>query len=113
MCLRDVSDEDKEKLLLLLKECQLEYRTEIMASGQFMFYSNIDYLTCFLDSLVVDIVEKCAYLFCLGDILELGSVWSIHHAKIILRCLQNVFSDTSILHDDDVQLAQCMDVMEL
>lgn len=107
--MREVSDEDKEKLLLLLKECQLE----IMASGQFMFYSNIDYLTCFPDSLVLDIVEKCEHLFCLGDILELGSVWSIHHAKIILRSLQNVFSDTSILHDDDVQLAQCMDVMEL
>ena len=78
-----------------------------------MFYSKIDYLTCFPDCLVVEIVEKCGHLFCLEDILEMGSLWSNHHAKIILRCLENMFSDTSISHDDDVQLAQCMETMEL
>ena len=94
---RTVSAEDKE----ILKEAIIEYKNSLSSSTHLV----LDHVTShgFSDSLVEDVIEFCAEIFTLRDVLEKLPVFSISHAKAILEILDEIFED----------VPDCKELMEM
>ena len=67
---RPVSIEQKNRLQILLEECQKCEREELLKTNPKLFYSNIDNVTCFTNRLIQETVSKCDLPCSVEDILE-------------------------------------------
>ena len=84
---RDVSEVEREKLKGILNKCQEQIRQEIQQSNLkfHCVYSNIDHLTCFLNTLIQDTLVNCHHLYSVDNILKTLCVWNI--LTMLLRFL--------------------------
>ena len=90
---RNVNDNDRRALKVLLKECQESMLQEVINSSQHCFFSNIDQITCFSESIIEDTLSQCDFLFSVDDIIEQIPVLSVQHAFKVYDCLCVVFTD--------------------
>ena len=90
---RSVNEDERTTLRVLLKECQEKMRLEILKSNHHCFFTDIDQITCFSNSIIDDSVSKCEFLFSVDDIIEKVPVLSVQHAFKVYDCLCRVFTD--------------------
>lgn len=90
---RSVNEDERTTLGVLLKECQEKMRLEILKSNHHCFFTDIDQITCFSNSIIDDTVSKCEFLFSVDDIIEKVPVLSVQHAFKVYDCLCRVFTD--------------------
>ena len=81
--LKSVDEGERRTLGVLLKEC-LKMRLEILKSNHHCFFTDIDQITCFSDSIIDDTVSKCDFLFSVDDIIAKSS------SPKCAACLQSV-----------------------
>ena len=60
---RSVNEDERTTLRVLLKECQEKMHLEILKSNHHCFFTDIDQITCFSNSIMDDTVSKYEFLF--------------------------------------------------
>ena len=90
---RSVSEDERTTLGVLLKECQEKMRLEILKSNHHCFFTDINQITGFSNSIIDDTVCKCEFLFSVDDIIEKVPILSVQHAFKVYDCLCRVFTD--------------------
>ena len=90
---RSVNEDERTTLGVLLKECQEKMHLEILQSNHHCFFTDIDQITCFSNSIIDDTVSKCELVFSVDDIIEKVLVLSVQHAFKVYDCLHRVFTN--------------------
>ena len=65
----------------------------LKVKSSLFFFTDIDQITCFSNSIIDDSVSKCEFLFSVDDIIEKVPVLSVQHAFKVYDCLCRVFTD--------------------
>ena len=89
---RSVNEDERTTLGVLLKECQ-KMHLEILKSNHHSFFTDIDQITSFSNSIIDDTVSKCELVFSLDDITEKVPVLNVQHAFKVYDCLHRVFTN--------------------
>ena len=90
---RSVNEDERTTLRVLLKECQEKMHLQILKSNHQCFFTDIDQITCFSNSIIDDIVSKCELVFSVDAITEKVPVLSVLHAFKVYDCLHRVFTN--------------------
>ena len=90
---RSVNEDERTTLGVLQKECQEKMHLQILKSNHQCFFTDIDQITSFSDSIIDDTVSKCKLVFSVDAINETVPVLSVQHAFKVYDCLCRVFTD--------------------
>ena len=90
---RSVNEDERTTLGVLLKECQEKMHLEILKSNHHCFFTEIDQITCFSNSIADDTVSKCEFLVLMTLLKTFWTVLSVQHAFKVYNCLHRLFTN--------------------
>ena len=90
---RSVNEDERTTLGVLLKECQEKMHLEILKSNHHCFFTEIDQITCFSNSIADDTVSKCEFLVLMTLLKTFWTVLSVQHAFKVYNCLHRLLTN--------------------
>ena len=99
---RTVDEEEKTSLYDALKEYQ-----ESLTSGSALLFDSAS-THGFSEELILDVTGNCSTIFTIDDVLSKLPVFSLEHAKNILRIVHEIFEDIPLCQD----FMESMDIIQ-